>query len=99
MARCMGRVDLFVKWLKMFKKDNAFERLTAALDAGDVKEAFEAAHALKGTSGNLGMKELYEADCHITDLLRGDGDLEAARAYYPVVKCAYDKILDLLDQL
>ena len=38
--------------------------------AGDLKTAFESAHALKGVLGNLSLTPLYDKVSEITELLR-----------------------------
>lgn len=60
-------------------KDANFDRLREAMAAKNSPEAFEAAHALKGSIGNLALTPIYEPVCQLTELLRGksgpvDGD-------------------------
>ena len=42
------------------------------------KEAFEAAHSLKGVLGNLSLTPLYDKVCEITELLRAGEDADYA---------------------
>ena len=56
--------------VKMIPGDPNFEKLYDAIEAGDLSAAFEAAHALKGMTGNLALTPLYEPLCRITELLR-----------------------------
>lgn len=96
LERCLGDESLYTRLLGMFKDDNAFERLTTALDRGDITDAFECAHALKGVAVNLGMNTLFETDSELANALRGDGDLDKARELYTSVKVAYSKVMDAL---
>lgn len=96
LERCLGDESLYTRLLGMFKDDNAFERLTKALDRGDITDAFECAHALKGVAVNLGMNTLFEVDSDLANALRGDGDLDKARELYSPVKEAYNKVMDAL---
>lgn len=96
LERCLGDESLYTRLLGMFKDDNAFERLTTALDRGDITDAFECAHALKGVAVNLGMNTLFEADSELVNALRGDGDLNKARELYTSVKESYSKVMDAL---
>lgn len=41
-----------------------------AVEAGDLKSAFEAAHGLKGVLGNLSLTQRYDPVAEITELLR-----------------------------
>lgn len=99
LERCLGDESLYTRLLGMFKEDNAFERLTTALDIGDVTDAFECAHALKGVAANLGMNALFETDSKLTNALRGDGNLDKARELYPSVKEAYNKVMEALKSI
>lgn len=47
--------------------------------AGDAKEAFVAAHTLKGVSQNLGFDNLYEPAVVVTEALRGADAVDGAR--------------------
>ena len=70
LVRCMGMQDFYLKLVAMELKDENFERLDRALAARDTREAFEAAHALKGAVGNLGLTPLYGPLSEITERLR-----------------------------
>lgn len=71
LARCMGMEDFYVRLVGMALADENFEKLNRALSAHNSREAFEAAHALKGTTGNLGLTPLYAPLSEITERLRG----------------------------
>ena len=47
------------KFVLLFPKDDSFHNLEAALKEQNVKEAFRAAHTLKGVCQNLGFSNLY----------------------------------------
>ena len=47
------------KFVRLFPKDDSFHNLEAALKEQNVKEAFRAAHTLKGVCQNLGFSNLY----------------------------------------
>ena len=70
LKRCMGNEAFYFKLIKMAAADENFARLDAALENKDVKEGFEAAHALKGVAGNLGLTPIFEASSELTELLR-----------------------------
>ena len=74
---CMGNRDFYVRLVRMELGDRNFEALYDALSRGDSKAAFEAAHALKGTVGNLALTPLYDPICELTELLRhAEGPVE-----------------------
>ena len=84
LARCMGMEDFYLRLVSMALADENFEKLDRALSARNSREAFEAAHALKGAAGNLGRTPLYSPLSKITERLRGAtspvdlGELEGA---------------------
>lgn len=97
MVRFMNRTSMYEKYLKKFLNDPCFSMLTAALEAGDVEEAFKASHTLKGVSSNLGLTNLYEADVVIVEKLRNhitDGVAED----YKAIAVEYNKIVQLIKE-
>lgn len=48
-------VELFIE-----KGGSDLDMLQSALDQGDTEKILEAAHSIKGASGNLGFMEIYE---------------------------------------
>ncbi|MBQ9438632.1 MAG: Hpt domain-containing protein [Lachnospiraceae bacterium] len=88
--------DLYVSCLEAFKEETSFADLRAALDKENYTEAFDAAHTLKGVSGNLGMTPLYEVTCSMVETLRSgeNEDLEGKYAAIMAQKEAIDKILE-----
>ena len=74
--RCMKKEDFYFRLIKIAVNDKSFDNLKAALDGGDFKAAFEAAHALKGVMGNLALTPIYEPAAELTDLLRPQKPVE-----------------------
>jgi len=70
MHRCMNNEAFYLRMVGMGLKDPGFGKLDAAVRAGDLKEGFEAAHALKGILGNLSLTPLFIPVSEITELLR-----------------------------
>lgn len=88
LARTLGDEELLLYCIQQVAIDPAYQQLGQALDAGDVKAAFDAAHTLKGILGNTGVTPLYDIDVQIVEPLRAghtDGTQDAYR--------------DLMDQL
>ena len=67
------------KFVRLFPKDDSFHNLEAALKEQNVKEAFRAAHTLKGVCQNLGFSNLYAPAVTLTETLRA-GQLEGTAA-------------------
>ena len=90
-ARCMGKEDFYLKLVNMVVADDWYERLKAALEAHDLDEAFERAHALKGTIANVSLTPLLEPISAMTEQLRNRSDVD----YSGLV----DKMFEELDKL
>jgi hypothetical protein len=71
-----GRKPFYIRLAGMILQEENFDKLEQALAAGDLKEAFSAAHALKGVTGNLALTPLYEPVQEITELLRAETDMD-----------------------
>lgn len=86
MERLGNSEDLYLSCLDLFIKDGNMQGLGEALEQGDLKKGFEAAHALKGVSANLGLQPFYETICRIVEPLRSTD----AQADY---KTMYEEVL------
>jgi HPt (histidine-containing phosphotransfer) domain-containing protein len=63
--RVMDNIKLYTKLLTKFKDDTNLSVLEEALAASENEKAQGAAHALKGISANLSLKELYKQSLEI----------------------------------
>ena len=70
LARCMGSQDLYLRLVNMSIDDSRYEKLAESTRSGDLKTAFETAHALKGILGNLSLTPLYQPVSELTEMLR-----------------------------
>lgn len=98
LERFMGNENLLTRFLLKFSKDTNYTRLLDAMEKEDYKDAFEAAHALKGLSGNLSMDDLYEAAGKATECLRHE-KYEEAKECMPDVKKEYERVSKVVDTL
>jgi len=78
LSRCMGNEDFYLRLVGTLKGEQGYDTLKAALDAGDLQAAFEAAHALKGVLGNLSITPLYEPMSELTEYLRAQTQMDYA---------------------
>jgi HPt (histidine-containing phosphotransfer) domain-containing protein len=96
MARCLNKESFYLSMVAMALADKNFDNLKAALDAGDNRAAFAAAHALKGSIGNVALTPIYEPVCALTELLRGKDDpVAGAGALAERIMTAREKALSL----
>lgn len=78
LSRCMNNESLYLRLVKMLPYDSNFGKLGDSVTKGDLGAAFEAAHAIKGSAGNLALTPIYEPICKITELLRARTDTDYA---------------------
>lgn len=81
LARMKGNKEAYRNFLVEFFTDPDFEALGEAIKAGNVKNAFEYAHGLKGMAANLGLDEVRSKLGVLVEILRPGGLEGAAEAY------------------
>lgn len=79
---------MICRFTLMFLNDDSYPKLEQALKEGNVKEAFRAAHTLKGVCQNLGFTNLYQPTYDLTEVLR-TGTLEGTKELFDSVTCQY----------
>ena len=84
LARCMGMESFYFRMLGMGLKNDSFEKLGKALEGGNLDEAFEQAHALKGVVGNLALTPIYDPLAEMTEMLRAKKDADYVAMYKPI---------------
>lgn len=97
----LGRLyneQMIRKFVRMFLQDDSFHNLETALGRADVKEAFRAAHTLKGVCQNLGFANLYLPASALTETLRA-GKLEGTQAQFAKVAEQYKITVDAIRAL
>lgn len=88
LGRCFNNADFYLRLVRMELADVNFDRLSQAMADGDAQAAFEAAHALKGAVGNLSLTPIYDPLCELTELLRGQSNVEGGQAQLEAVNAA-----------
>lgn len=74
--RCMNNEEFYLRMVETVKGEGNFDALDAAIAAGDLDAAFEAAHGLKGVLANLALTPMLEPVQEITELLRARTDMD-----------------------
>ena len=92
LTRCMNMEAFYFKMIKMGLSDGHFDSLGESIVAGNLDEAFEAAHALKGVIGNLALTPIYEPLAEMTEMLRAKKEADYVTMYKPI-KEMRDKLL------
>ncbi|HIT65989.1 MAG TPA: Hpt domain-containing protein [Candidatus Merdisoma merdipullorum] len=97
LERFMGNEGLYTRFARGFREDGNYDALLKAMEAGDVKAAFNAAHTLKGVTGNLSFNRLYEKVSEVVEPLRRE-DLEEAGKKLPALTDAYEELIRVLEE-
>ena len=82
LGRVRGNSVLFRKMLGMFLASEDFAAFEEALAAKDYPKAADAAHTIKGFTGNLALTPLFEQSAKLMSQLRGGGYDEAVLQNY-----------------
>ncbi|MES9956067.1 MAG: response regulator [Sedimenticola sp.] len=95
-----GNLKLYMQLLKKFKKNQAgaADEVVHSLEAGDLDTARRIAHTLKGVSGNLGARRLFEAARDLDECIKKD-DESCVQRQMPEVREAMGQILGAIEKL
>ena len=96
--------DALVKRLVIkFLADASYEKLCAAVEAGDYTEAFRQAHTLKGICQNLSFRKLSISASALTELLRNKEehqiDKEQCSKLWQKVSADYEEVVGAIRKL
>ena len=92
LARCMGQEAFYLRFVRMMLDDKNFSQLSKAVEQGDPKAAFEAAHALKGVAGNLSLTPIFEPVSELTDVLRDRTDMPETAEWMDRIRKAMEDL-------
>ena len=85
LERCMNNEQFYLMLVEKELNDDSLERLDSAINDGNLDEAFEIAHSLKGVLSNLSLTPLYDTIVEITELLRSRTEMD----YSPYMEKAF----------
>lgn len=95
MNRFMNNAGLYEKFLRKFPADPSYQNLLDSVQANDPKEAFRAAHTLKGVAGNLGFENLLTYVVPLVEVFR-DETTAAPEAQLQGMKDEYQKLCSII---
>lgn len=96
--RMMKKEALIIKFTKKFLDDSSYKNLKDNLSAGNVEEAFRAAHTLKGVSQNLAFETLYKPSSDLAEILRS-GSMEGTGELMDTITREYERTIAAIKQL
>lgn len=89
--------EMYEKFLMNFPKDEHYNQMIQAIEEKNVEAAFQAAHALKGVSGNLSLIKLHQDIIPLVEELR-NGSMEHTDEYLAPVKESYRIVTEALKE-
>ncbi|MBW1741783.1 MAG: Hpt domain-containing protein [Deltaproteobacteria bacterium] len=92
--------DEFLELVELFVETCAsdLDRLQSAIARGDTQLAVQAAHSIKGASGNLGLHEIYEMAKSVEEKAR-EKSLEGATEAVKAMREKNDQLSESLRKL
>ena len=88
MQRFFDDEEMFFSFLNKFLDDDLLEKLGHFIDEGNVKDAFDVAHTMKGVCANLSIDAINAVVNPMVDVLR-KGSLEGLKEDYVKLKNVY----------
>lgn len=76
LERCLNNEEFYLRMVGMALADDGYDRLKTAIEAHDLDEAFERAHALKGSLANVSLTNLLTPVAQMTEDLRARKDID-----------------------
>ena len=89
--------EVFENFLETFPESGLYEKMIKAIDDRNVKDAFQAAHALKGVSGNLSLVKLHADLIPLVEELRAESFEKVSVLIIPVEE-SYKKVIEILKE-
>ena len=97
--RRMGNEDRVRRFLLKFAEEPSYGLLCRSVEAGYAKEAFRAAHSIKGVCLNLGLTALYRSAGDLCEELRGGAFTDAVPGLLRRVGEDYQKTINGIREL
>lgn len=95
LERFIDNEDLYFRCLNKFLDDKNYAEMIRCIEAKDAEGAFEASHALKGVSANLGLDKLYSQVKIIVEVFRG-GNLDYDENNLQQIKNYYEEVIETI---
>ena len=87
--------EFLMECIEEVARDPAFDTLGAQLERGELRQAFDTAHMLKGIIANTGLTPLLREIVGIVEPLRAGSD-EGAAQHYTLLMSRRSELLSLL---
>lgn len=96
-ARFGNNEALYIKCLKMFIHDENHANLRVAVEENRLDDVFKISHALKGSSGNLGLTAYFQQISFLSDSLKRSEPIDI-NAVLTGIESSYKELLDIIGE-
>lgn len=96
MNRFNDNEEMYFLFLKKFTEDDLMMKINDFINAGETKDAFEAAHTLKGVCANLSIDSVNEVLNPMVEVLRG-GSMEGLLSEYEKLLTVYNQVINVIN--
>ena len=76
LKRCLNNEGFYIRMVNKIPGDPNFQKLYDAMAAGDLAQAFDACHAIKGAASNLALTPLAKPVSELTEILRARQEVD-----------------------
>ena len=97
LGHCMNNEAFYLRLVNMALDDGVFDWMGKAVESGNVREIFEAAHAMKGMLGNLSLTPLVTPASEMTELARVGTEADYS-AFWETIYDRREALLRLRDE-
>lgn len=95
LERFSGNEKLYIKYLRKLLDSDIYQQMRQAALAGEIEQAFTAAHKLKAFIGNLSISHFYDKLKALTEEFRAGTDRDY-RPDFEKLDLEYEKILQAI---
>lgn len=96
LARCLDNEEFYLRLVDMGVHDEKYDQLGEQLRAGDLDNAFETCHALKGVLANLALGPIGDVADEMTELLRSRTEADYLSLYSRLIE-ERQRLLSMMD--
>ena len=97
LRRFMDDEKIYCSFLYRFLSDNLMSQLSDAIADGDVRQAFEVAHTMKGVCANLSLDSINNILNPMVEVLR-KGSLDGLNEEYEKLSSVYSEVNAVIKQ-
>lgn len=98
--RCLNDENFYKKLLKTFINDkNNYKAILNAYKEKNFIELFDNMHSMKGVSGNLALKDLYELSKEFCDSLRNNSEWAQIEKHFDEFIIKYEEAVTAIKEI